>query len=445
MQRNIEKELIHWSKESKPLPIIVRGARQVGKSFTIRKFGQENFKNFIEINFETMPEFLDCFKTTNVDEICTALEIKTLKKISAENTLIFIDEIQESPIALRSLRSFYENKKGLHVIAAGSLLEFLLKKEEISIPVGRIHYLFMRPMSFYEFLLAKGAKIKLDYIKNLNLKTPVSTSIHKDLLKDLRDFLLCGGMPLVVYKYLNRGILEAFKIQKSLINTYKDDFGKYSKISHHAYLEQVFMKSSKYIGSKFKYSNVNQDVKSRDLKNALELLCLAGVIHKVIRTSGAGLPFETEASDKDFKVIHLDVGLVQNILGMNEEIALGEDFHSIAAGAITEQFAGQEILNAKDFYTNDSLYYWERSGSNQSAEVDYLVNVGSRVVPVEVKSGKRGKLRSLLSFMKQYESPIGIKFSQEALYSDKDILSIPLYAIAEYRRLVKDFMKLKNW
>lgn len=239
MRRTIEQELISWSKESKPLPIIVRGARQVGKSFTVRKFGLENFKNFIEINFETMPEFLDCFKTTNVNEICTALEIKTLKKISTKNTLIFIDEIQESANALHSLRSFYENRPGLHVIAAGSLLEFMLKKEEISIPVGRVHYLFMRPMSFYEFLLAKGAEIKLDYIKNMNLQTPVNLSIHRDLIKDLKEFLLCGGMPLVVYKYLEHGILEAFKIQKSLINTYKDDFGKYARISHHQYLNRL--------------------------------------------------------------------------------------------------------------------------------------------------------------------------------------------------------------
>ena len=441
MYRSIEQELVNWSKKSKPLPIIVRGARQVGKSFSIRKFGLENFKNFIEINFETMPDFLDCFKSTNIDEICTSLEIKTLKKISIKNTLIFIDEIQESAIALRSLRSFYENKPGLHVIAAGSLLEFMLKKEEISIPVGRVHYLFMRPMSFYEFLLAKGAEIKLDYIKNISLKKPINPAIHNDLLKDLKEFLLCGGMPLVIYKYLEKGILEAFKIQKSLINTYKDDFGKYAKISHHHYLEQTFMKSSKYIGSKFKYSNIDREIKSRELKQALNLLVSAGVINKVVRSSGAGLPFEAEASDKDFKLIHLDVGLLQNILGMNEEIFSSKDFHSIAAGAITEQFAGQEILNARDFCTNDSLYYWERSGSSQSAEVDYLVNAGSEIIPVEVKSGKRGKLRSLLSFMQQYKSRIGIKFSQETLAQDEDILSIPLYAIAEYKRFVKEVKK----
>ncbi len=441
MYRFALEELKKWKEQEEPIPLLVRGARQVGKTYLINKFAQENFENYIYINFDESPEAKGYFKTLKVQEIIEAISISINQKIVSAKTLIFLDEIQECPNAIKALRYFYEKMPGLHVVGAGSLLEFTLKSGDFSIPVGRVQYFFIQQMSFYEYLNVSNQEMILDYIHNLNLDREINPAIHSQILDSVKKYMLLGGMPKVIDKYLSTNdILEALKIQNTILLSYIDDFGKYAKASKHKYLEDILSKTPAIVGSKFKYSKVDSEVKTIHLNEAFNLLCKAGVLHKVKSASGAGLPFEAHASDKSFKALYLDIGLMQKQLGLNEEIIQAEDFHSIAAGALAEQFVGQELLAYESNYEPRKLYYWEKDGKESSAEIDYLLAISGKVLPLEVKAGKRGKLKSLHSFMKQYKSPLGIRISQNELSFEDNILSIPCYAIGEIKRIVKNLL-----
>ncbi|MBT6843625.1 MAG: ATP-binding protein [Candidatus Melainabacteria bacterium] len=437
MIREIAKELLKWSKDAKPLPTIVRGARQVGKSHTIREFGENHFDNFIEINLETDPKYLACFEASDIEQVLETIVLLTNQKIVLGKTLLFIDEIQESVKALSLLRSFYEKKPGLHIIAAGSLLEFVLKSQKISIPVGRVQYLFMQPMSFYEYLDASGNSNKKEFIQQLNHKSKINEAVHQELLKQLQTYFILGGMPQAVYSYLeHKDILIALQMHHSIINTYQDDFGKYSKLASANILKKLLYKVPKTISHKFKYVSVDSDFKAREIKAALELAIDANLIYKIKRTSGAGAPLEAEASEDHFKLLFLDIGLMQSLLGLDKEIATSFDIDSIASGALAEQFVGQELLMSLEFYRRKNLYYWEKSGAKDSAEIDYLQNISGLIYPIEVKAGKRGKLKSMHSFMQKYKPSLGLRLYGGKIDYEDALLSLPLYACRELHRIV---------
>lgn len=438
MYRFAENKLKEWKEEESPIPLLIRGARQIGKSFIVDKFGHENFKNFVTINFEEDPSAKSLFESLNPENILEAIYLKTKQKIETGNSLLFLDEVQLCPNAIKSLRFFHEKMPGLHVIGAGSLLDFLLKSGEISVPVGRVQYFFMQPLSFLEYLYAASEPQLVQYIQNYNIENEINTAIHEELLEHIKKYMLVGGMPKVLNKYFeNNDIVKALEIQNSIINSYKDDFGKYAKLSHKNYLEKLFYRIPKQLSKKFRFVRIDSDLKSRDLNQALDLLISAGVMHKIKSTSGIGVPLEAEASEKDFKMLYLDIGLVQCILGLDEEIIESADFHSIAAGALAEQFVGQEILAEPNFYREKKLYYWEKSGRSDSAEVDYLLNIKGKVIPVEVKAGLTGKLRSLKSFMDKYKPALAVRISQKKPYLEDGILSLPFYLCSEVKRLVK--------
>ena len=436
MQRDIEKDLKKWFDTPDRRPLLVRGARQVGKSYTVRTFGQEHFSNTVEVNFEQRPEYSSCFETLVPPEIIDRLSILTRQNIHPGKTLLFLDEIQKCPPAITSLRYFYEQLPHLHVIAAGSLLDFTLTSEQIGVPVGRVQYLYMKPLSFAEFLSALAENKARSFVAEGDL-AKTGPAIHEHLISLVKKYMFTGGMPSVVNRFLEQNaVASCLDIQTSITQTFRDDFGKYAKKAGHAHIEKVFLSSAKMVGRRFKYSQVDPETKSRDLKDALYLLERAGIMYRVRATSGAGLPFEAEADDRTFKTVFLDVGLMQNICGLFEETLFATNLMSIYAGALAEQFVGQELLAYQDPLRAPQLFFWTRKEPGSAAEVDYLYPHGSTILPIEVKAGTTGALRSAHLFLEKYKRSIIIKISQSTFSFADRVLCVPLYAIGEIPRLL---------
>lgn len=431
MKRDIENILVDWKDERNRKPLLLRGARQVGKSYTVTEFGRKLFDNLITINFEQFPQYKECFNTLSPNEITGNISLLCKKDIIQGKTLLFLDEIQDCPEAITSLRYFYEQMPELHVIGAGSLLDFILTSENFKVPVGRIQYIYMRPLSFVEFLDAIGESKTRNFIEMKLITSVPNKAVHNHFMDLIKKYMILGGMPAVLEEYVSTGNLnKCIQIQSSIIQTYNDDFGKYSNLVKHKYLQKVFYAVPKMIGKKFKYSHVDANIKSRDLKEAVELLERAGIVIKVKKTSGEGLPLEANADEKHFKLVFMDTGLMQNICDLSEETLLTKDIMKVNSGAIAEQFVAQELHGYQNSFNAGSLFFWAREARNSSAEVDYLTPVKSSVVPVEVKAGKTGTLRSMHLYLEKYKTVTGIKISQSPLDISSQIKSIPLYGIS---------------
>jgi predicted AAA+ superfamily ATPase len=437
MKRDIESTLTEWKNDPRRRPLLVRGARQVGKSFIIREFGTTHFRNIVEINFDQHPEYAQCFETLDPREITNKISIILKQKIESGQSLLFLDEIQECPPALASLRYFFEQMPDLHVIAAGSLLEFLLRSRTIEIPVGRIQYLFLKPMSFGEFLDATGDERLRRLICDPSGLSRIDEAIHAAAIERVRQYLFVGGMPAAVEEYRISGNLQRVqRIQTSIVQTYRDDFGKYANLARRNYLQKMFDAIPRMVGQKLKYSRVDAETPSRELKAALELLEAAGVVFRIMSTSAGGLPLLAGADDRHFKTIFLDVGLMQNICGIQDQILTGKSLLAIYQGGLTEQFVGQELLALQDPYERPALYYWVRENKGSSAEVDYLTVSGSTIYPVEVKSGTSGSLKSLHLFLKEKGASLALKISQSPLAPGNPVCNIPLYAIGAMKAII---------
>jgi hypothetical protein len=364
------------------------------------------------------------------DDIIEKIALYTRKKVVPGKTLLFLDEVQECPKAIVSLRYFFEEMPGLHVIAAGSLLEFALASEEIRMPVGRIQYLYMYPLSFGEFLDALDETELRRYILDLRNLENLPESLHDRLNGYLTKYFITGGMPAVVKEYVTtRDVLKCQRIQRSIIDTYIDDFAKYSKISKHGYLRKVFSAVPMMLGRKFVYSQVDRIVKSRDLKEALELLETAGVVTRVRQTSGSGIPLNAGAHESYFKMLFLDIGLVHAITGIYSETVKDQDLTAIYKGAVAEQFAGQELIACKSPFLKAELFYWGRNVKNSTAEIDYLIERNGRIIPVEIKSGPTGRMKSMHIFIDKYHIRNAFKISQAPFNLGDPIISLPFYAI----------------
>ena len=439
MRRDLEKDLFDWKGSKDRLPLLLRGARQVGKSYIVEEFGKKAFKNIVIVNFEFRPELKQCFTTFDPIEIINKLQLLTGENIEAEKTLLFLDEIQECPNAIMALWYFKEKSARLAVIGAGSLMEFSLNSLDFKMPVGRIQFIHLEPLSFGEFLLASGNEQLRHYLNQVQLNSEFDGAVHKKLMELLRIYLIIGGMPAVVKEYLeSRNFLNCQRIQNSLFQTFRIDVGKYAKSSEHKYLQKVLDEAPRLVGDRIKYSNIDADSKSRDIKQALNLLKLTGIIYPVYATSASGLPLEAQVNEMKFKLNFLDVGLMQNACGLQAELSLTDDFIQINSGAVTEQFIGQELRAYSDSYLKRGLFFWARDKKSSSAEVDYVVSVGSLILPVEVKAGKTGTLKSLKLFMEEKKSLFGVRFSQEQLSWHDKVLTLPLYMAEQLKRLARE-------
>lgn len=444
MKRDIENDLLSWKLSRERMPLLLRGARQVGKSYVIEKFGREHFDDVLIINFELQPEFVACFETLKPAEILPQLSLLAHHKIEPGKTLLFLDEIQDCPNAIRSLRYFKELLPELHVIGAGSLLEFTLNDANFRMPVGRVQSLYMKPLSFKEYLQAASYTDLRALIEQTTLQQSIPEPIHQMLLKQVKIYMGYGGMPNIVNSYLIAELespsrqydFSRYRLQQAtLLNNYRHDFGKYAKYTDIKYLQMVFEKAPGIVGDHFKYSKIDPDVRSQYIKVALESLQQAGLIYYIYSTAASGIPLITLMNEKKFKVLFLDVGLMIYASRVGAELLL-DDVMLVNRGAIAEQYVGQELLAYMPNYEEAKLYFWSRDKKSSMAEVDFIITVGSKIIPIEVKAGSTGQLKSLHLLMQEKNLTLGVRVSQQPLSYDGKILSVPLYMVSEIPRLV---------
>ncbi|MBM3198928.1 MAG: ATP-binding protein [Chlamydiae bacterium] len=436
MQRSLEKDLENWKNKADRKPLILRGARRVGKTYLVEKFGKEHFPSLVTVNFEEMQGAHLVFSK----DLTPALIIRDLavwlgKPITPGKTLLFLDEIQACPQALLSLRFFKEQMSELHIIAAGSLLEFALKEEKFSFPVGRVEYLYLRPLSFLEFLRARRGEQALAWILEASIQSPIGPAAHDRLLQTVREYFIVGGMPEAVSSFLRTGdFLSLDPIHKHLLLTYDNDLNKYPKHSQQKFMRKLFSAVPRLICGHFKYAKIDAYAQSRDYMEALEVLSEVGLIHRVFATSASRAPLELEKKEKKFKLLFLDIGLLPHPRG---EILDIKQLSTAYRGDLAEQFVGQELVAYERPYSKAELFYWERKKRGSEAEVDYVLEDGSCLIPIEVKAGPGGRLKSLQQFLIEKETAIGVQISEVPLSLQGNILSVPFYMIAQIPRIIK--------
>lgn len=432
LKRLVDKDLLEWKSSLSRKPLLVRGGRQIGKTHAVRVLGK-SFDNFVEINFERRKDAHSFFENDlDPHQIIKSLSILTLQEIKPGKTLLFFDEIQAVPRALTSLRYFYELMPELHIIAAGSLLDFAIQSE--GMPVGRIESLYMHPLSFLEFLYAmEGGHILVKAILEHPLTEQFPEPIHKKLLGLVGQYIAIGGMPEAVKSWWkNSNPLECAKVHHSILDSYRQDFSKYGKKHELKYLNTLFESIPRQLGQRFKYSLVEGDYRKRELAPCLELLSLAGIIHRIYHSSGQGIPLGAEVHEDYFKIILLDVGLCQALLDLPARpLLLFPAEELINRGSIVEAFIGQELLAYSHTIRRPHLYYWQKFSREGQAEVDYLTQDNHSVIPIEVKSGLGSTLASLNTFLEShFKSPYGIRFSSHNYPEHQKVRSYPLYALA---------------
>jgi uncharacterized protein len=434
INRKIDDDLLLWMREENRKPLLLRGARQVGKSSVVKHLA-EQFEFFLEINFESNNEVRDLFAKGDLSPFKLCQELSTIYQtpIIPGKTLLFFDEIQSSIPAISSLRFFYEEYGELHVIAAGSLLEFAFQ-EIPSFGVGRVRSMFMYPMSFFEFLNACNHQLLLQAIQKADCKKPLSEAVHKKAVELLRIFFILGGMPEVVSAYVNGSdLLSCQRILDDLIISLRSDFAKYKKKVSTSQLSTVFDSVTAQMGKKFVYTNISNDYNSRQLKESMELLIMSGLVIPVIHSAANGIPLGAEIDNKKKKLLLLDTGIFQRLLGLPlSDLLISNDFSLINKGNIAELFAGLEILKSSSCYEKKNIYYWHRESKSSNAEVDFVIQSGRNIVPIEVKSSNKGAMQSMRLFMKEKQSSFGIRTSLENFGELSGIKIVPLYALGDF-------------
>lgn len=449
IERPIDALLLEWKNSAVRKPLLLRGARQVGKSWAVEHLG-ETFDYFIEVNFEKRPEMLDVFqKIHDVHELAATLGMYYNTPVIPDRTLLFLDEIQKSADAIQSLWSFKEDYKELHVVAAESLLEFALQ-DLPSFGVGRIRSLFVYPFSFDEFLVAEG---KADWVKakqEANTEKPLLTPLYNDLVQHFRTFLMVGGMPASVATWVTTHDYSQCQAELDDIQlTYYDDFPKYAKKVDPTLLRNTLQSVVMQIGDKFTYSEVDGGYRADDVKKALKLLCDAGIIKRVSYTSGNGLPLGAEVNDKFRKYIYLDSGLLLRILDLDfggarqltERIIAGTSEDLVNKGGLAEMVLGWELVKYNNPRMQHDLFYWENTAEGTRSEVDYIIARDLKVLPIECKAGTSGKMKSMYEFMHQKHLAEAIRcslenFSELERIDKKDqdavrhVQIVPLFAIS---------------
>ncbi|MCG8308957.1 MAG: ATP-binding protein [Cytophagales bacterium] len=429
--RNIDNELLRWKDDEERKPLLVRGARQVGKSSSVRKLG-EYFESYLEINFEEYKRVHSLFEGDLTPQVlCENLSIMYDTEIVPGKTLLFFDEIQACIPAISSLRFFYEKMPELHVIAAGSLLEFALA-EIPSFGVGRVRSIYMYPLSFDEFLKGMGQEKLFNLKSNANTQRPLAKALHDKLLELLKRFLVIGGMPEAVRKYVtNNNIKECQKVLDDLISSFRADFTKYKDKIPSVRIGEIFESVVHQAGGKFVYTKASQNLNTLQIKEALELLIMAGLVIPVTHTSANGIPLGAEVNLKKRKMLLLDTGLFQRLMQLDiSELLFSNELKLINKGGIAEQFIGLEIIKNSSCFQQTELFYWHREALNSNAETDYLIQKQNEIVPIEVKSGTKGSMNSMFLFLKEKKAKYGCRLSLENFAEYENIKVYPLYALA---------------
>ena len=455
MKRKIDTYLDAWVDNTHRKPLVIRGARQIGKTYSVRQLADRKFKHYIEVNFERHGDLAGIFDSKNPELIVAELSAYFSRSVVPGETLLFLDEIQMAPAALASLRYFYEEMPDLHLIAAGSLLDHTLNEMKYSMPVGRVEYAYMYPMNFVEFITALGENGLVDYIEKYRIQQAFSKLLHKKLLDLLRMYYFIGGMPEAVRVYLEtKDLSQVEKIHENILTSLQYDFAKYAGLKQQQLLRRVFNYVAVNPGKEIIYSKVAQGERIEQIKLALHKLQMSRLVHLVQMTRSAEVPLTALTSKEKYKPVFIDIGLSNHISGIR--LTDIKDLILMNEGAMAEQFTGQEfIAGLNPPYMDTRLFYWKREAKNSNAEVDYLLQIANQIYPVEIKAGKTGTLKSLQIFLEMYNKKLGIRFNADLPSLGKglqahirikneikilhyDLLSLPLYLSGEINRLLDD-------
>lgn len=440
IDRKIDNYLTEWQKQADRKVILLRGARQVGKTFSVRRLATK-FKSYLEVNFIEKPEVKNLFTSGSLDPqaIIEKLEIYYGVSLTPGESLLFFDEIQECQEAITSLRFFYEKFNSLHLIAAGSLLEFVLA-EIPSFGVGRIESLYMYPLCFEEFLGAVGQKKLAAAINSANAKEPLDPLLHKRASELFKLYTITGGLPEIVSQYSgSRDANRCLSLIDSLLVAYQDDFAKYKTRINPLKLRETLLSVARQAGGKFVYSHINPGSSITGYDQSLELLQMAGLVYKIQKSSSNGIPLGSEVDPRKFKVIPHDIGIYHRLLGLNiSNVLFDDDVDLVNRGALAEVVCGTEIIAHSSARKKSDLYYWNRESRSSSAELDYIMQKEDLLVPIEVKAGTKGQMQSLYIFLNEKKLSYGIRCSMEnfsrftAPDKNSTIEVVPLYAIGSF-------------
>ncbi len=447
MNRKQLNQLEYWFSKPNRKPLVIRGARQVGKSTLVRLFSEQQNLPLAEVNLERYSDLGSSFNRNDPVSLVDVLEALPGIHAIAPNSLLFLDEIQAVPEAIPALRYFYEEMSQLPVVAAGSLLEFALSDHQFSMPVGRVEYLHMGPMTFTEFLDALGESKLASIIRRFEIGDEIAPIIHHRMLDLLRTYFFVGGMPEAIRIYAHsRRLKDVSEVHNSIIETYREDFPKYIGSRNLSRIQNVFNFAARNVGRKVKYSQFSSQDKSVTIKTDIELLCMARVLSRVVHSHCSGLPLQADMEEKVYKLIFLDVGLMNAICGLGwNTISHMADRVLINEGVIAEQFIGQHLLDMLSKSPNRELNYWLREGRSSNAEVDYVVAINGGIVPVEIKAGATGSLKSLHQFVGEKGVSFAVRFDtnlpstqsintrirrgEESVDVSYQLISLPLYLI----------------
>ncbi len=451
MERSAKDILAVWATQKNRKPLVLRGARQTGKTWLVQEFGRRFQGALASVNLEREPDLAACFVPNDPKAILGLLEARLRRTITTGKTLLFLDEIQAAPEILAKLRWFAEELPSQHVIAAGSLLDFAPADHAFSMPVGRITYGHLEPMTFAEFLVATGEDRLLTVIRDCTPSVGVPEALHPRLLELVRNYVLVGGMPAAVADWVeHRSFARTAEIHRDLLQTIRDDFAKYKRGVHTTRVAKVFAALPRLVGRKFQPSQVDADEKTLPIKDAFHMLALARVVTPVQRSTANGIPLAAEVDQRYQKVCLLDTGLYATQTGIDAAVVASQpDLTLVNQGQLAEQLVGQELRACRPFNEEPALFTWVRQAKSSNAEVDYVIQVGTRIVPVEVKAGAAGTLRSLHMMVAEKKLEIAVRVSSAPLQRRKvrtslpigtprsfTLLSVPFYLVSEIPRLV---------
>ena len=433
MYREKIKELEEWKNSKDRMPLIIRGARQVGKTWIMKEFGKNNYKKVAYINFDGNKRMEELFEPDfDTDRIIQGLRIETKVDIDAKDTLLIFDEVQEVPKAIASLKYFCENAREYHIIAAGSLLGVALH-EGTSFPVGKVDFMYLYPLNFREFLLALGEE---QLVEILNKKDWKLINVFRDkLILYLREYYFIGGMPSVINKYLEtKNFRKVRETQLRLLNSYEEDFSKHAPSEIIPRLKMLWNNIPAQLAKenkKFIYGLIREGARAKDYELALSWLIDCGLIYKVDRVNKPYLPLMAYQDTNAFKLFIFDVGILGAMTRIDEKVLLeGNKIFTEFKGALTEQFVLTELKSNKDI----PIYYW--SAKRATAEIDFVIQLGVDIIPIEVKSEENLQAKSLKAFVEKYKTTKNIRTSMSNYREEEWLINIPLYSIGNIEKIV---------
>lgn len=435
MYRIAIEKLYKWKNSKRRKPLIIEGARQVGKTWLMKEFGKQAYADTVYINFDSNSRMADLFSADlDTDRLIMGLELYAGRKINPDNTLLIFDEVQEVPRALASLKYFYENAPQYHIVCAGSLLGIALH-QGTSFPVGKVDFLKLYPLSFSEFLMATGNERFAELLKKQDYE--MITSFKQTYIDALKHYYFVGGMPEAVQSFAeSKDFNEVRTIQKRILAAYEQDFSKHApneivpkiRMLWNSIPSQLARENKKFI-----YGLVREGGRAREYETAIMWLSDCGLVHKVSRVNAAGIPLKAYEDLKAFKLFIVDVGLLGCMTGLRQRTLLdGDDLFVEFKGALTEQYVCQQLKTVEDL----GIYYY--TNGRGSCEIDFVVDTGEQIVPIEVKAETNLRAKSLKTYRERFEPELSVRTSMADYKKEDWLLNLPLYAIEQINK-IKDY------